>query len=112
MRPVQSKNKVEFIRAPDDLSHHVKGLYDRVARRLGLGRSYVSQVARGERQSEVVEEGLKDALTAVVERANKQNGLRQRTSGNRRNRKKGNRYERDKTGRLTSTRGHQAAGTR
>jgi hypothetical protein len=34
------------------------GLYTRVARRLGLDRSYVSRVARGERKSPQVESAL------------------------------------------------------
>ena len=34
------------------------GLYSRVARRLGVHRSYVSRVARGERSSEVIESAL------------------------------------------------------
>ncbi len=36
----------------------VCGLYTRVARKLGLDRSFVSRVARGERRSPVVEETL------------------------------------------------------
>jgi transcriptional regulator with XRE-family HTH domain len=34
------------------------GLYSRVARKLGVDRSYVSRVAKGERQSEVIEQAL------------------------------------------------------
>lgn len=41
------------------------GLYTRVARRLGLDRSYVSRVARGERKSAQVE----SALISEFERA-------------------------------------------
>jgi len=40
------------------------GIYTRVAQRLGVHRSFVSRVARGERQSEPV----KDALVAEYER--------------------------------------------
>jgi transcriptional regulator with XRE-family HTH domain len=40
------------------------GIYSRVARRLGVDRTFVSRVARGERRSEPVEE----ALTAEYER--------------------------------------------
>jgi transcriptional regulator with XRE-family HTH domain len=36
----------------------VCGIYTRVARRLGVHRSYVSRVARGERRSEPVEAEL------------------------------------------------------
>ena len=34
------------------------GIYSRVARRLGVHRSYVSRVARGERKSEEIEAAL------------------------------------------------------
>jgi hypothetical protein len=78
MRQTQTSKRVEFIRAPDDLSLHVKGLYKRVARHLGLDPSYISQVARGEYQSEVVEARLRDDLATLVERVNKQNGFPQR----------------------------------
>lgn len=47
-----------------------RGLYSRVARQLGVDRSYVSRVARGERRSERVEA----ALRAEVKRIEK--GLR------------------------------------
>jgi len=40
------------------------GLYSRVARQLGVDRSYVSRVARGERHSEPIEQ----ALTSEFER--------------------------------------------
>ena len=41
------------------------GIYSRVARRLGVDRSFVSRVARGERRSEEIE----NALAAEYERA-------------------------------------------
>lgn len=43
------------------ISEHIKavcGLYTRVARKLGLDRSFVSRVARGERKSSQVEAAL------------------------------------------------------
>ncbi len=43
----------------------VCGIYSRVARRLGVHRTFVSRVARGERRSEPVEQ----ALAAEYERA-------------------------------------------
>lgn len=36
------------------------GLYSRIARRLGVHRTYVSRVARGERHSQPVEDALLD----------------------------------------------------
>jgi len=43
------------------INEHIKavcGLYSRVARKLGLDRSFVSRVARGERKSNEVESAL------------------------------------------------------
>ena len=42
-----------------------RGLYARVARRLGVDRSYVSRVARGERRSKRVEEALRVELKRI-----------------------------------------------
>jgi transcriptional regulator with XRE-family HTH domain len=42
----------------NNLVETVCGIYTRVARRLGVHRSYVSRVARGERRSEPVEGAL------------------------------------------------------
>lgn len=46
----------------------VCGLYTRVARRLGVHRSFVSRVARGERRSEPVEARLLAELKRVKDR--------------------------------------------
>ena len=42
-----------------------RGLYARVARRLGVDRSYVSRVARGERRSQRVEAALRNELRRI-----------------------------------------------
>ncbi len=42
-----------------------RGLYSRVARRLGVDRSYVSRVARGERRSQRVENALRAELKRI-----------------------------------------------
>ncbi len=42
-----------------------RGLYARVARRVGVDRSYVSRVARGERQSPEVEAALQAELKRI-----------------------------------------------
>jgi transcriptional regulator with XRE-family HTH domain len=42
-----------------------RGLYARVARQLGVDRSYVSRVARGERRSPRVEAALKTELRRI-----------------------------------------------
>ncbi len=45
--------------------HLYRGLYARVARKLGVDRSYVSRVARGERQSPEVEAALAAELKRI-----------------------------------------------
>jgi transcriptional regulator with XRE-family HTH domain len=43
------------------LKHYIEslcGIYSRIARRLGVDRTYVSRVAKGERRSAEVEEAL------------------------------------------------------
>jgi hypothetical protein len=47
------------------LVESVCGIYTRVARRLGVHRSFVSRVARGERRSEPVEDSLLAELKRV-----------------------------------------------
>ncbi len=44
---------------------HYRGLYARVARQLGVDRSFVSRVARGERRSKEVEEALQKELKRI-----------------------------------------------
>ncbi len=53
------------------MAEHVKqvcGLYSRVARNLGLDRSFVSRVARGERKSTEVQAALISDFEQVTER--------------------------------------------
>lgn len=45
----------------------VCGIYSRVAQRLGVHRSYVSRVAKGERRSEPVERALVEEYKRVNE---------------------------------------------
>ncbi len=42
------------------------GLYSRVARQLGVDRSYVSRVARGERHSEPIERALTTEFDRIM----------------------------------------------
>ncbi len=42
-----------------------RGLYSRVAQKLGVDRSYVSRVARGERQSKDIEAALQSELKRI-----------------------------------------------
>lgn len=47
-----------------------RGIYNRVAKRLGVDPSYVSRVARGERKSAVVEKALADEVRIIREHLN------------------------------------------
>jgi len=55
-----------FKNPPPDLASLIRGLYGRVARKLGVDPSYVSRVARSERQSEAVDEELRRQLVEIV----------------------------------------------
>jgi hypothetical protein len=57
--------KLTYIRPPEDLSEQIRGIYGRVARRLGVDSLYVVQVARGERCSSLVEEALTRELVRI-----------------------------------------------
>ncbi len=46
---------------------HLCGLYSRVARKLGVDRSYVSRVAKGERHSEAIEKALTSEFKHIQE---------------------------------------------
>jgi hypothetical protein len=52
--------------APTNLASLIRGLYGRVARNLKVDPSYVSRVARGERQSEVIEASLERELKRIL----------------------------------------------
>lgn len=47
-----------------------RGLYHRVAQKVGCDPSYVSRVARGERKSEVVSEALREEMQRTWAKAN------------------------------------------
>ena len=50
--------KLNINSPPSNLASVFRGIYARVARRLNVDPSYVSRVARGERQSEAIEAAL------------------------------------------------------
>jgi hypothetical protein len=52
--------------APKDLASLIRGLYGRVARRLGVDPSYVTRVARSERRSEAIEAELRRQLGEIM----------------------------------------------
>jgi DNA-binding transcriptional regulator YdaS (Cro superfamily) len=47
-----------------------RGIYNRVAKRLGVDPSYVSRVARGERKSTVVEKALAEEVRVIRDHLN------------------------------------------
>ena len=47
-----------------------RGIYNRVAKRLGVDPSYVSRVARGERKSVVVEKALAEEVRVIRDHLN------------------------------------------
>ncbi len=51
-----------------------RGIYNRVAQKVGCDPSYVSRVARGERTSEAVSEALRAEIQLTWTRANEGNG--------------------------------------
>jgi hypothetical protein len=51
---------------PYNLASLIRGLYGRVARQLKVDPSYVSRVARGERQSDEIEASLERELKRIM----------------------------------------------
>jgi hypothetical protein len=51
---------------PTNLASLIRGLYGRVAKQLKVDPSYVSRVARGERQSDLIEASLERELRKVM----------------------------------------------
>jgi hypothetical protein len=59
---------------PPPLVSLFRGLYTRVAQKLGVDPSYVSRVARGERESDAVTAVLSTEMRKIFERAGNHNG--------------------------------------
>jgi hypothetical protein len=78
-----------FKNPPHDLASLIRGLYGRVARKLEVDPSYVSRVARSERQSEAVEGELRRQLGEIVEylRKRRHNARKKPARGQARQRK-------------------------
>lgn len=51
---------------PTNLASLIRGLYGRVAKNLKVDPSYVSRVARGERQSDAIEASLERELKRIM----------------------------------------------
>ena len=61
-----ARSKVALKPAPTNLASLIRGLYGRVAKQLKVDPSYVSRVARGERQSEEIEMSLEKELRRIM----------------------------------------------
>ncbi len=62
-----------------NLASQLRGLYARVARRLRVDPSYVSRVARGERQSARIEKALRREIRSILQLLSETNRSRRRT---------------------------------
>jgi hypothetical protein len=70
-----TKVKGGFSAPPLHFASLFRGFYGRVARQLGLDPSYVSRVARGERQSDAIEAALEREMKQIIRLAgNHRNG--------------------------------------
>lgn len=56
---------------PPDLASRLRGIYGRVARQTGVHPSYVSRVARGERNSRLVSDALRRELNKIIRLASR-----------------------------------------
>jgi hypothetical protein len=61
-----ARAKTVGIPAPTNLASLIRGLYGRVAKQLKVDPSYVSRVARGERQSAAIEASLERELRRIM----------------------------------------------
>jgi hypothetical protein len=61
-----ARAKSAYKSTPTNLASLIRGLYGRVARQLKVDPSYVSRVARGERQSDAIEESLERELKRIM----------------------------------------------
>jgi hypothetical protein len=61
-----TKVKGSFSAPPLHFASLFRGFYGRVARKLDLDPSYVSRVARGERQSETIEAALEREMSRIL----------------------------------------------
>jgi len=61
-----ARSKIVANPAPTNLASLIRGLYGRVARQLKVDPSYVSRVARGERQSDAIEASLERELRRIM----------------------------------------------
>jgi hypothetical protein len=67
---------------PTSLPSLFRGLYSRVAEKLDIDPSYVSRVARGERNSDTIEEALATEIRRISKLASRNGHLGRLASGN------------------------------
>jgi hypothetical protein len=75
-------NRDKSANRPPPLVSLFRGLYTRVAQKLGVDPSYVSRVARGERESDAVKAVLSTEMRKIFERAGNHNGNHFRLTSN------------------------------
>ena len=63
---MMTKVKVTLTSPPLHFASLFRGLYGRIARQLDIDPSYVSRVARGERQSESIEAALEREMKKII----------------------------------------------
>ncbi|HTC64917.1 MAG TPA: hypothetical protein VK709_18900 [Candidatus Saccharimonadales bacterium] len=78
-----ARAKVILKPAPTNLASLIRGLYGRVARQLKVDPSYVSRVARGERQSDEIELSLERELRRIMSLVSTNNNGTKRHSAKR-----------------------------
>jgi hypothetical protein len=61
-------SKIRVVPEPKNLASVFRGVYSRVASRLNVDPSYVSRVARGERQSDAIESALERETTRLIQK--------------------------------------------
>ncbi len=66
MKELTAKSKITKL---NELVEALCGIYSRVARKLGVHRTFVSRVARGERHSEPIENELVSEYDEISEQA-------------------------------------------
>ena len=78
-----ARSKAVLKPAPTNLASLIRGLYGRVAKQLKVDPSYVSRVARGERQSEEIETSLERELRRIMSMVSLNHSGAKRHSGKR-----------------------------
>ena len=75
-----ARAKISNSGTPTNLASLIRGLYGRVAKQLKVDPSYVSRVARGERQSDAIEASLEKELRRIMSLVKSNHNGSRRTS--------------------------------